>query len=105
MQLWRPESELDGIHSGSWYHCLPIRIYHLLGEGGYIAAVCKVVCYMEVRPGMSGKKMALQRAETRMVRWMSNVNVKDRRVPSKELRERLGIDDIILIPQQNRLRW
>ena len=28
----------------------------------------------------------------RMVRWMCNVKVKDR-VPSKELRERLGIDD------------
>ena len=39
-----------------------------------------------------------------MVRWMCNVKVKDR-VPSKELRERLGIDDIILILQQNRLRW
>ena len=38
----------------------------------------------------------------RMVRWMCNV--KDR-VPSKELRERLQIDDIILILQQNRLRW
>jgi len=40
----------------------------------------------------------------RMVRWMCNVKVKDR-VPSKELRERLGIDDIILILQLNRLRW
>ena len=40
----------------------------------------------------------------RMVRWMCNVKVKDR-VPSKGLRERLGIDDIILILQQNRLRW
>jgi len=40
----------------------------------------------------------------RMVRWMCNVKVKDR-VPNKELRERLGIDDIILILQQNRLRW
>jgi len=40
----------------------------------------------------------------RMVRWMCNVKVKDR-VPSQELRERLGIDDIILILQQNRLRW
>jgi len=39
-----------------------------------------------------------------MVRWMFNVKVKDR-VPSKELRERLGIDDIILLLQQNRLRW
>jgi len=27
MQLWRPESELNGINSGSWYHCLPIGIY------------------------------------------------------------------------------
>jgi len=35
---------------------------------------------------------------------MRNVKVKDR-VPSKELRERLGIDDIILVLQQNRLRW
>jgi len=40
----------------------------------------------------------------RMIRWMCNAKVKDR-VPSKELRERLGIDDIILILQQNRLRW
>ena len=36
-----------------------------------------------------------------MVRWMCNVKVKDR-VPSKELR---GIDDMILILWQNRLRW
>ena len=40
----------------------------------------------------------------RMVRWRCNVKVKDR-VPSKTLRERLRIDDIILILQQNRLRW
>ena len=39
-----------------------------------------------------------------MVRWMCNVKVKDR-VLSNDLRERLGIDDRILILQQNRLRW
>jgi len=38
----------------------------------------------------------------RMVRWMCNVKVKDR-VPSKELRERLGISDIILILQQKQV--
>ena len=27
-ELWRPESKLNGINSGSWYHCLPIGIYH-----------------------------------------------------------------------------
>jgi len=40
----------------------------------------------------------------RMVRWMCDVKVKVR-VPRKELRERLGIDDVILVLQQNRLRW
>jgi len=35
---------------------------------------------------------------------MRDVKVKDK-VPSKELRERLGIDDIILVLQQYRLRW
>jgi len=40
----------------------------------------------------------------RMVRLMSGIEHKDR-FPSKELRERLGIDDIALVLQQNRLRW
>ena len=48
--------------------------------------------------------VALQRAEMRMVRWMCGVKLKDR-LPSKELRERLCIDDIALVLQQNRLRW
>ena len=47
---------------------------------------------------------ALQRAEMRMVRWMCGTKLKDR-FPSKELRERLGIDDIALVLQQNRLCW
>jgi len=40
----------------------------------------------------------------RTVRWMCGVKLQDI-VPSKELRERLGLDDIILVLQQNRLRW
>jgi len=39
----------------------------------------------------------------RMVR-MCGIKLKDR-LPSKELRERLGVDDIALVLQQNRLRW
>ena len=39
-----------------------------------------------------------------MVRWMCGVKLKDR-LPSKELRERLGVDDIALVLQQNKLRW
>jgi len=59
---------------------------------------------IETWPVRKENEVALQRAEMRMVRWMCNVKVKDR-VPSKELRERLGIDDIILILQQKRLQW
>jgi len=39
-----------------------------------------------------------------MVRWMCGVKLQDR-VPSKGLRERVGLDDIISVLQQNRLRW
>ena len=56
----------------------------------------------ETWPVRKENEVALQRAQMRIVIWMCNVKVKDR-VPSKELRERLGIDDIILILQQNRL--
>jgi len=48
--------------------------------------------------------VALQRTEMRMVRWMCGVKLKDR-VPSKELRERRGLDDIVSVLQQNRLQW
>ena len=39
-----------------------------------------------------------------MVRWMCDIMVKDR-VQSKELRQRLGLDELILVVQQNRLQW
>ena len=49
-------------------------------------------------------EVALQQADMRMVRCMCGVKVLDR-FPSKELKERLGIDDVALVLQQNRLRW
>jgi len=61
----------------------------------------------ETWPVRKENVVALQRAEIRMVRWMCGVKLKDR-LPSmelRELRERLGVDDIALILQQNRLRW
>ena len=58
----------------------------------------------ETWPVRKENEVVLQRAEMRIARWMCNVKVKDR-VASKEVRERLGIDDIILILQQKRLRW
>jgi len=56
----------------------------------------------ETWPVRKENEVALQQAEMRMVRWMCDVKVKNK-VPSKELRKRLGIDDIILVLQQNRL--
>ena len=58
----------------------------------------------ETWPVRKKNKVALQRAEMRMVRWMCGVKLQDR-VPCKELRGRLGLDDIISVLQRNRLQW
>jgi len=58
----------------------------------------------ETWPVRKENVVALQRAEMRMVRWMGGVKLKDR-LPCTELCERLGINDIALVLQQNRLRW
>ena len=50
----------------------------------------------ETWPVTKENVVAIQRAEMRMVRWMCGIKLKDR-LPSKELRERLGVDDIALI--------
>jgi len=39
-----------------------------------------------------------------MVRWMCGMKLQDR-IPSKGLTERLGLDYVISVLQQNRLRW
>jgi len=71
----------------------------------YSSCVHTSVLYgSETWPVRKENVVALQRAEMRMVRWMCGVKLKDR-LPSKELRERVGVDDIVLVLQQNRLRW
>jgi len=49
----------------------------------------------ETWPVRKENVVALQRAEMRMVRWMCGIKQKDR-FPSKELIDRLGIDDTAL---------
>jgi len=58
----------------------------------------------ETWPVRKENEVACQQAEMRMVRWMCSLKLQDR-VPSKRLRERLGLDDISSVLQQNRLRW
>jgi len=57
----------------------------------------------ETWPVIKENEVALQRADMRMVRWMCGIKLQDR-VPSKGLRERLGLDDISVL-HQNRLQW
>jgi len=63
---------------------------------------CSVLHGSETWPVRKENEAALEQAEMRIARWMCDVKVKDR-VPSKELRKRLGLGNIILVPQQNRL--
>jgi len=42
--------------------------------------------------------------EMRIVRWMCGMKLQDT-VQSKGLRKRIGLDDIISVLQQNKLRW
>ena len=46
----------------------------------------------------------LERNDMRMVRWMCNVSLKDRK-SSQELRDRCGLESIRLSLQRQRLRW
>jgi len=58
----------------------------------------------EIWPVRKENEVALQWAEMRMIRWMCGMKLQDR-IPSKGFRERLGLDDIISVLQQNRLQW
>jgi len=55
----------------------------------------------ETWPVRKENEVALQWVEMRMVRWMFGMKLQDR-IPSKGLGERLGLDDIISVLQQNR---
>ena len=50
----------------------------------------------ETWPLRKENEVELQRAEIRMVRWMCGMKLQDR-IPSKGLKERLGLDDIISV--------
>jgi len=58
----------------------------------------------ETCPIRKENEVALQQEEMIMVKWMCGVKLQDG-VPSKGLRDRLGLDDMISVLQQSRLRW
>ena len=58
----------------------------------------------ETYPIAKELERTLEQSEIRMVRWMCDKRLCDR-VPSAELRDRLGIENISTILQRKRLRW
>jgi len=70
----------------------------------YVQSTGSMLHGSETWPVRKENEVVLQQAEMRMVRWICDVKVKDR-VLSKELREILGLDDIISVLQQSRLQW
>jgi len=82
------------------------RFVHMIVRGRlYSSCVLSSMLHgSETWPVRKENEVALLRADMRMVRWMCGVRLQDR-VPSKGLRERLGLDDIISVLQQNRLQW
>jgi len=58
----------------------------------------------ETWPIRKENKVVLEWAEMRTVIWMCGIKLQDK-VPSKGLRERIGLDDIISVLQQKRSRW
>jgi len=77
-----------------------LYLLHVLDADLFVSRVLKFLC-IDLR---LANEVALLLAEMRMVRWMCGVKLQNR-IPSKGLRERLGLDDIISVLQQNRLWW
>jgi len=59
----------------------------------------------ETWPVKKENKLALQRAEMKIIkiRWMCGIKITDR-LTCSDVRNRLGIDDIITVVQRHRLR-
>jgi len=55
-------------------------------------------------PVREGSEVALRRAEMGVVGWMCGMKLRDG-VPGGELRDRLGLDDMISVLQQSKLQW
>ena len=58
----------------------------------------------ETWPIRKENEVTLQQTQIRIVSWMCDIKLQDR-APSKGLRVRLTLDDIISVLQQNKLRW
>ena len=95
---WRKFKELSGI--------LTRKEVSLELKGKlYVTCVRSAMVYGSETWAMTAEQSGrLERTEMRMVRWMCGVSLRDR-VPSAELRERMGIESVSDAVKRNRLRW
>ena len=78
---------------------------HKLKGMVYTACVRTTMIYgCETWAMRSDHEQQLERAEMRMVRWMMRVSLRDYKIPSEELRRKLGIVKITDIVRRGRLR-
>ena len=85
---------------------LTCRVFSLKRKGNlYDACVRRAMLHSsETWPAKDEDVRRLERTEMQMVRWMCGASLKDR-IPSTELRDRLGIESITNSLRVNRLSW
>ena len=103
-------STITRIRSGwkKFRELLPLltgRMFSHKTKGKLYSACVSVMLYgSETWPLKEDDINRIARTEKTMIRWMCNVTLRDR-VPSDELRTRLGITNIVDMLRRSRLRW
>lgn len=71
----------------------------------YVSCVRSCMLYGSETWAVTAKEVSkLQRTEMRMIRWMSNVSLIDKK-RSSEMRKKMGVEPIDVVMRRNRLRW
>ena len=71
----------------------------------YNACVCSVLLYASETWAATQEDVSrLNRNDMMMIRWICSANLRDK-VPSEELRSRLGLCSIENVPRCGRLQW
>ena len=80
-------------------------MFRCLCQERFMTHVCSVIHDMEVQCGhWKENELALHQAETRMIGWIYGVKLRDT-LSCVELRQQLGIADIVKVLQRNTLCW
>lgn len=71
----------------------------------YVSCVRSCMLYGSETWAVKAEQVSkLHRTEMRMIRWMSNVSLKEKK-RSSDIREKMGVEAIDVVMRRNRLRW